>query len=636
MTDVLAHRGPDGQGVWSDGPIGLGHRMLWTSPHPQRERLPLVSTTGDLVLTADARIDNRRELLSALGRGAGTTPHITDSELILAAYERWGERCAEKLLGDFAFAIWDRRRRTVFCARDHFGVKPFYYHCSGRAFVFASEIKALLRVPEVPRRLNEVRVGEYLAGLFEDTTITFYQGILRLPPGHSMTVSSNGERLRKYWGLDPSRELRLSSEEEYDEAFREVFTEAVRCRLTDASQLGSFLSGGLDSSSVTCVARDILSTGGGSLETFSAVYPDLPQCDERTYIDSVLAQNNVEPHFVIGDDLGPLTDLERVVSHQDEPFYAPNLFAHWGVLDAVARRGVRTVLDGFDGDTALSHVFGYLDELARSGHWLRLAEEARGLAKTFDVSPWATIWSYGQDYGVGRALTRSVGFKTGRRVGRAVLRHLSRGSQGAARRGGPMDLLNPEFVNRTTLAERHRAGRRAERWLGRSEREQHGRNVSHGFQPFALEVLDRAAAAFSIEVRYPFWDKRLIEFCLALPPQQKLHKGWSRMVMRRAMAGILPSEVQWRRTKSNFFPSFARGLKQFRGRRLDDIVDGSPGFKDYVDIGAFRKAFQRSVSLGSQDAPDNAFAVWRALDLALWLQHDYQGSTASRKEMATA
>jgi asparagine synthase (glutamine-hydrolysing) len=161
MVDILAHRGPDGAGAWSEESVGLGHRMLHTTPESLNEKLSLVDDRRGLVLTADARLDNRDELITALGFGGRPCEELTDSELILGAYKRWGERCPERLLGDFAFAIWDRRRQELFCARDHIGVKPFYYHRAGKLFVFASEIKALLCVPEVPRRLNEVRVAPF-------------------------------------------------------------------------------------------------------------------------------------------------------------------------------------------------------------------------------------------------------------------------------------------------------------------------------------------------------------------------------------------------------------------------------------------------------------------------------------------
>src|SRR3989454_9825112 len=279
MLARLAHRGPDGAGVWSGGAVGLGHRLLHTTPESLREHLPLASGDGTLVLTADARIDNRGELLAALGRGV----EATDAELILAAYERWGERCPEHLLGDFAFVIWDARRATLFCARDHFGVKPFYYyHAPGRLFCFASEIKGLLALAEVPRRLNETRVADYLVPLLEDKVITFYQDILRLPPAHRMTVTRQGVRIEQYWALDPEREIRMKSDADYAAAFREIFTEAVRCRLRSAFPVGSMLSGGLDSSSIVCVARQLLAQDGGeTLHTFSPVFDDVREGGER-------------------------------------------------------------------------------------------------------------------------------------------------------------------------------------------------------------------------------------------------------------------------------------------------------------------------------------------------------------------
>src|SRR3989442_1012999 len=186
MLARLAHRGPDGAGAWRHGPVALGHRMLHTTPESLRECQPLVGTTGDLVLVADARIDNRAELCPLLPAPSDAT----DAELILAAYERWGEHCPEHLLGDFAFAIWDGRAQRLFCARDHFGVKPLYYHHRpSRLFAFASEIKGLLALADIPRRLNETRVAAYLVPLFEDKEVTFYEEIVRLPPAHRMVVS---------------------------------------------------------------------------------------------------------------------------------------------------------------------------------------------------------------------------------------------------------------------------------------------------------------------------------------------------------------------------------------------------------------------------------------------------------------
>ena len=228
MTDILAHRGPDGSDVWISESVGLGHRMLWTTPESLLEKLPFADESEQFVITSHARIDNREELISKLNLNKYPTEKITDSQLILEAYKKWDEECPEYLLGDFAFVIWDKRKKILFCARDHFGVKPFYYYYqANNFFAFGSEIKALLCLPQVPEKLNEVRIGDFLALMMEDKTITTYKDILRLPPAHSMVVSQSGINLRCYWELDPNREIKMDSDEAYAEEFRKIFTEAV-------------------------------------------------------------------------------------------------------------------------------------------------------------------------------------------------------------------------------------------------------------------------------------------------------------------------------------------------------------------------------------------------------------------------
>src|SRR5579862_1739106 len=277
MAERLAHRGPDGSGAWTRGSVGLGHRLRHTTPESLSEAQPVVVRSGRLALVADARIDNRAELLEALSVEPRPAP-ISDAELILRAYEAWGDQCPERLLGDFAFAVWDERRQVLFCARDHFGAAPFYYHhAPGRAFIFASEIKALFCCPEVPRRLNEERLSDYLQPMLEDKTATFHQEIHRLAPAHRAVMSRDGIRIEEYWALDPEREIRCSSDAEYAEGFRERFLEAVRCRARSAFPVGSLLSGGLDSSSIACAARMPGMGNGEPVHTFSAVFDEVRQ-----------------------------------------------------------------------------------------------------------------------------------------------------------------------------------------------------------------------------------------------------------------------------------------------------------------------------------------------------------------------
>jgi len=488
----------------------------------------------------------------------------------------------------------------LFCARDHFGVKPFYYHHRPRhLFAFASELKGLLTLPDVPRRLNETRVADYLVPLLEDKEITFYEEIVRLPPAHWMTVGREGIRRQEYWALDPERDIRLRSDDEYAAAFREIFTEAVRCRLRSAYPIGSMLSGGLDSSSIVCVARQLLAeNGGGPLHTFSAVFPDVPECDEREYIEAVVAGGGVVPNYVRGDRLSPVDRLEQDLAVQDEPFYAPNLFLHAGLYQEARACGARVVLDGLDGDTTVSHGIGYLPELARTGRWITLGREVSCLGRHHKRSALSIV------------LTRAI-----RPLAPEVLR---RAWRAVTAWRDPNTIVSLSFAARIELEQRRSALERGRSRLARAARTDHWSRLTSGLMPFLLEIADRAAAAFSIDPRYPFFDTRLAEFCLALPPEQKLWKGWGRVVMRRALGQLLPPQVQWRPGKCDLSPNFIRGLAAANGgvaelASLEEVCQAVDGF---VDRAAVAEAHRLAQATGAEHY---ALSVWKAVTLDLWL-----------------
>lgn len=608
MRDALSHRGPDGSGVWRHGATGLVNQMMWTTPESLSERLPRAGRDGACVLTADARIDNRDELLSALD----LTGDRSDSELILHAYERWGEECPSKLLGDFAFAIWDARQRKLFCVRDPMGVKSFYYYCSHRVFAFATEIKALLQLSEVPRRLNEVRVGDLLAGVPHDPTVTLYRDIYRLPASHGMTVTDESAHVGRYWDFNPSRRARPVTDGEYAAGFRAIFQEAVRCRLRSAYPVGSTLSGGLDSSSVACMARTLLTTPGRPrLHTFSATFPDLPpsdlrSIDEREYVEAVLALGGFEPHYVRADRLSPLLDVTRLLWHNDEAHIGPNLYMHWALFSAAQRCGVRVFLDGIDGDTVVSHGLDYLPELLWRGRWRGLLLEASAISSTLNTS-----------YSPHRVI-REYGLRPLVPPGVLDLWRLLHGRRRAP--WGPDTIVRRDFVRRVGLDERVRELLKSEQAPVRSQRDGHLRGLTSPLIPYALELADKMAAAHNLDVRYPFFDRRLMEYCLSLPPEQKLHRGWTRVVMRRAMNGVLPPTVQWRRQKSNLSPNFVRGLLQCDRATLDRVLTrDSSRIEEYVDLATVRTAYQRSQS-ASTSTPQDAIDIYRAAVLALWLE----------------
>jgi asparagine synthase (glutamine-hydrolysing) len=608
MINILSHRGPDGSSSWRNESVGLGHLMLWSTPESLNETLPLIGQDGILVITADVRLDNRDELINILRLPGQPSNVITDSQIILAAYEKWHENCTEHLLGDFAFVIWDHRQQTLFCARDHFGVKPFFYsYLPGHFFIFASEIKAICCLEEVACRLNEVKIGEYLELVFEDTTNTFYEDVQRLAPAHSITVNQAGLKGRSYWSLDPDYELHLDNDEAYAEAFLEIFTEAVSCRMRSTYSLGSMLSGGLDSSSVACIAREQLKRWGYDiLHTFSATV-DSPEADERAYVEAVLAQGNFTHHNIDAAHLSPFDDLDRILWHQDEPFYGPNFFLHWAVWKAAVKNDVHVLLDGIAGDSVVSYGHLYLAELADSWRWFTLATELKGIASKEDYPLWRLLPSYIWHLGLRPKLREQV--RRARQVSGNIQTHFR-----------PLNpIINADFAKRIDLEERTRLleGNRQER--AKTEREEHYRELTSGAIPSVVEIIDRGAAALCIEARFPFLDRRLVEFCLALPPTQKFYRGWTRLIVRRALVTILPESIRWRDSKGNYGPNLERSLLRFEQERLEKVILQQPqDIEIYINVDTLRQYYQEFTE---QSADENAVrSIWLAVMLASWLE----------------
>ena len=611
MSQILSHRGTDGANIWAKRNVGLGHRMLWTTAESVHEQLPLVDNSAGLSLTADARLDNRDELYAALELRLPLA-EISDSELILAAYIRWGEACPEKLLGDFAFAIWDERNQRLFGARDHFGIKPFYYYWSENSFAFASEIKGVLCLHDVPRRLNEARVAEHLSMVCHDDSITFFEGIRRLPRAHVFTATRDRLSLSSYWALDPLHEESRASDQAYAEEFREIFTKAVKCRLRSAFPIGSMLSGGLDSSAITCVARNLL-PASEPLHTFSIVHDVVKECDEREFQNTVLAKGGFVSHYLQNDSVSPLIDLDDLLWHLDE-VGGGNLYSNWCLYKQAKEEGVRIILDGFDGDSTVSHGRGYLTELAHAGRWIALLGEVRAFSKKKQLpwkdAYWAWVWSYALEPRIKGSRTLSAA-RRGYRRGLGKFSQNGNGNKAFIYKS----ILNPDFVRGNGSASHLPPPPRPPQ----SEREMHYSLLTNRGMVGSLENLAGASGAFRTEIRFPFWDKRLIEFCLALPANQKWCRGTTRMVMRRAMDGILPSQVQWRPSKANISAAFYHGLLTHEQDRVGQVLfPGSESIEKFVNLKALRQAYDKFTS--NQASESEVLAISKVLSLALWLQ----------------
>jgi asparagine synthase (glutamine-hydrolysing) len=550
LVHLLLRRGPDGQGLWCAGPVGLGHTLLWTLPESAPGRLPHACARSGCVITGDVRLDNRDPLLAALGGGVERR-EACDEQLVLEAYLAWGEACVDHLRGDFAFVIWDPRQRRLFGARDPLGVRPFYYHhAPRRLFAFASEPRSILTLPQVPDRINEGRIADFLVSQLEgiDKTSTFYEQLFRLPPAHCLRVSPDGLRLWRYWTLEPGPELRLPSEEAYAEAFRDVLTESVRSRMRTRGRTASMLSGGMDSGAIVAVASQLLrDAGAGPLPTFSAIARDEADCVESQAIRAALTMAGLEPCTVHPgqlDDFRP--ELDQLTWNLDEPF--DNHMTLPRVMYLAARqRGLNVLLDGIDGDTVLSEG-RYLARLVRRGQWRRAYAETRARAE---------FWQAAVQPSPLRNFVGHVRLAFVPSWLRRFRQRLTGAHQKRARRNIRDSFILPEFAARIDLAgrlaalERHRPG-----FLLADACREHVLAIDHPYLTVGVERYGRVAAAVGVEPRHPFLDPRMMAFCAALPDEQKLRQGWPKFILRQAMASRLPEAVRWRRGKEHLGSAF--------------------------------------------------------------------------------
>ena len=529
MLQALDYWCADARGTWTKGPAGFGHLLLQTTSASLREALPAFDEDAGIAITGDCRLDNRADLGSRLGLGPGELADMSDGRLVLRAYRQWGEQCATHLLGDFAFAVWDLRRRQLFCARDRFGVKPLYYYARGGLFAFASEMKGLLALSFVDRTVDETWIGDYLHRLSLDNVATFYAGIKRLEQAHALTFGGGGLRRWRYWALDPHREVRLQRDSDYVEAFREKLDLAVRRRTETPFEVGAELSGGLDSSAICAIAQDCLREHGRDLRTFSEVLPNRSHdlaghpTDARWAIDMVCRHAGISRTCFLAGEGGVLSALDWACHRYDEPPRSLVSLDYHGLYDAAAAGGVRVLLSGFGGNFCVSASGrGRLRELIWSGGWLEFVRELSACEP--------------------RLIGRFV----------AALRPIL----------GPIDGPTLDLImKKSGLWQAHatRPTRRAfARRLGmfaRTFRHSQRYSARGNLRRMAVQLLDVAlarrletahvsATARRIEYRYPLLDAELITSFLAMPSHVKFWRGCDRYLFRQCLAGRVPDDVR--------------------------------------------------------------------------------------------
>lgn len=599
MNNILSHRGPDGSGVWLDGPVAFGHQMLHTTPESLLEKLPFKDETTGLVITADARIDNRDELSPLLH--LKNTKKVPDSLFILKAYQKWSENCPQKLLGDFAFAIWDPDKGQLFCANDHMGIKSFYYYLSKNIFCFSTEIKSLLTLKDTSYKLNDVKVAYHLIKMHLDKELTFYENIFRLPSAHSIKIDDDLKEINEYWVLDPELKIEMNSDDEYINTFREIFKEAVNCRLRSSFPIGFELSGGLDSSSITCMAKKILNQSNShfkDIETFSYVLNELPQIDESNYIKNIVNKGGIKDHFICGDTIGPLDDMKNILWYQEQPFFTPNMAIFWNLYKKMQKKNIRIVLNGEGGDAVSFTGQNYLKELLATFKWKKLIKEIDCYSNRVDRS-FTDVFINLAFFPILPNLAKKLLLRT----------HLKEDPR--------YNILDKELAKKCGGIEYLKKISQDPFQAAKTSR-QHHHLILTQLSIDSIRMRDQIGSAFSIEPRFPFFDKRLVEFCYAVPNDIKFRLGWDRYLHRVAMDDIVPKENQWRQFKFVANPLFERNLFLFEKDYLEKMIySKNSKINNYVDSIVLKDMYNSYQS----GKTNNLVYLWFVMILNFWLEN---------------
>jgi asparagine synthase (glutamine-hydrolysing) len=593
MNAELAHRGPDGDGAYNAEGVALGHRRLAILDLSDAGLQPFASEDGRLQLVYNGEVYNYRELRTELEPRGHRFHTGTDTEVIVAAYREWGERCVERFNGMWAFALWDADRRRLFCSRDRIGVKPFHYRLDGGRFVFASELKAFRGDRETPLAANVHAVRDYVEqGYVDHMGETFFAGIHRLPPAHSLTFGENGLRVWRYWGLEPGD----APQGDPVEAVRELFLDSVRLRLRSDVPIGTCLSGGLDSSAIAVTVDHLLHTEaenakpiGERQRTFTAYFEDRG-FDERPFAEAVVAQTGADAHWISFDADDVVANVESIVETQDEPFGSTSMVAQWYVMRAAAQAGQKVMLDGQGSDEVFA---GY--HLYFGAYFVDLLLERRlGLLRR-EVQAYRSVHA------------ASVG-RTALQLARPLLppdlKWVARG-----RVKGGTSLTHAGLRGIAPTAEANGA-----HFPDRLRRMLHLVLTERGL-PELLRYEDRNSMAHSLEARVPFLDYRLVELLFSLRGENLIQSGMTKALLRRALGDLLPPVVRDRVDKLGFVTPEARWMRGPLGDLAGDVF-ASRAFAErgWIDAPAARRRLERHRS-GELDA---GFELWRALNVELW------------------
>ncbi|MDD5421815.1 MAG: asparagine synthase (glutamine-hydrolyzing) [Candidatus Omnitrophota bacterium] len=597
MGRVLSHRGPDDEGSFFDGNIGLAHRRLSIIDLSSDGHQPMHNEDNTLCIVHNGEIYNYLELMAELKSLGHLFRSHSDTEVIIHAYEEWGAGCPGKFNGMWSFAIWDRGCKTLFCSRDRFGVKPFYYFMDKDKFVFASEIKAVLEYDGVPKAPDNDAIYRYLAkgyGYMDTDENTFFSRIKQLKSGHCLSVSADNFECRRYWNIDFENKDHAIDFGRAKEKFSFLLDDSVKLRLRSDVPVGISLSGGIDSSSLAVVMSGMLDK---KIESFSACF-DMEGFDERSYINETLKDKKIVPNFVFPEAKSLMSEFEKMVWHQDEPYSGASVYSQWRVMEEAHKKGIKVLLTGQGGDETLGGYYKYypyyLADLFASFRWPYFSMELKTLSSVAGYSLSSAFFS----------TMKVMGSKW-------CPAWIKEGINGGFDR-------RPLFLDRdfpgadpVNKKDRRRAG------FGSFTDTELYNSLVVSPLPSLLHIDDRNSMAHSVESRTPFLDYRLVEFLFSLPYDMKISNGYTKYILRETLKGRLPESIRTRRDKMGFVTP--TGV-WFRRELKDDILEIFNS-SDFKKRGIFdKKGVDEALYAHFSGKRDLSFTIWSWINLELWFR----------------
>ncbi|RJQ17641.1 asparagine synthase (glutamine-hydrolyzing) [Candidatus Woesearchaeota archaeon] len=587
LRDAMLHRGPDDAGIYFDGSVGLGHRRLSIIDLSKAGHQPMANQDRTVFVVFNGEIYNYIELKEELADYPYTSN--TDTEVLLAAYERWGEQCVKKFIGMFAFALWDAKKKKLFCARDRIGIKPFYYHASKSAFLFASEIKALLEIG-VPRMPNDKIIYDFLAlGCYDHSEQTFFKDVLQLMPGHTLTVQKNKITLKQYWDVPVQKESKIS-EEEAKATLKNLIYDAVKLRLRSDVPLAINLSGGLDSSALLCIANDLLHDRG-ELNTFTMCY-DKKKYDEREFIKAFVKKVRCNPHYILTNPEDIFSSARTVTWYLEQPFGGVPTIAYWKMHQEIRKKGIIVLLEGQGVDETFggyTYFYGsYFSDLLKQKKFVTLFSELKAYQSMNSLSLKEMVSFFKKVLKANRTMTTQDA---------TSFIKLNCLADDFKKKFSPIlqwkEPFSSAFSNRMYT------------------------DLKYTKIPRVLRFNDRISMSASTELRVPFLDHRIVEFAFQLPNALKIKHAQTKHLVREAMKGILPEEVRTRQKIAVVTPQqewFKNELKS----ELERILSSkSFAERPYFNVAEVQKEFQKYYK--SKDLP-NSFFLWQWVNLELWMR----------------